>query len=140
MSRADAIRRLFGIDHPLIQAPMAGAQDHALAIAASQAGALGSLPCALLDAAGLARELAAIRAATDRPFNVNFFCHTPPTPDAGREAAWRALLAPYYRELGLDPTNVPAGPGRAPFTAEVADLVGDPVSYTHLTLPTICSV
>ena len=123
--RAAAIRRLFGVEVPLVQAPMAGAQDAALSIAASRAGALGSLPCALLDAAGVARELAAIRAATDRPFNVNFFGHTPPIPDAAREAAWRALLAPYYRELDLDPARVPAGAGRAPFTAEVADVVGD---------------
>jgi nitronate monooxygenase len=40
-------------------------------------------------------ELAAIRAQGVGPFNVNFFCHTPPTPDPGRDAAWRAALAPY---------------------------------------------
>jgi nitronate monooxygenase len=39
---------LFGIEHPIIQAPMAGAQGSALAIAVSEAGGLGSLPCALL--------------------------------------------------------------------------------------------
>jgi nitronate monooxygenase len=125
MPRSDSICRLFGIDHPLIQAPMAGVQNGTLAIAACNAGALGSLPCALLDAAGIARQVAAIRAGTDRPFNVNFFCHTVPAPDATREAAWLALLAPYYRELGVDVANVPAGPGRAPFTADAADVLED---------------
>ena len=50
-------------------------------------------------------ELAAIRAADREPFNVNFFCHTPPAPDAEREAAWRAALAPYYEEYGIDPAS-----------------------------------
>jgi nitronate monooxygenase len=50
------LTRLLGIDLPLVQAPMAGG--------------LGSLPCAMLDGDALRRELAAIRAQTDRPFNV----------------------------------------------------------------------
>jgi nitronate monooxygenase len=69
------------------------------------------------------QELAAIRAATGRPYNVNFFCHRPPVPDAGREAVWRSTLAPYYAELGIDPTDIPAGPGRAPFTDKAAELL-----------------
>ncbi len=68
---------LLGLELPIIQAPMAGAQGAALAIAVSDAGGLGSLPCALLDADGIRHELATIRAATPRPVNVNFFCHTP---------------------------------------------------------------
>ena len=52
---------------------------------------------------------------------MNFFCHTPPTPSAEREAAWRQLLAPYFTEYGIDADSIPAGPGRAPFTAEAAD-------------------
>jgi nitronate monooxygenase len=106
---------------PLIQAPMAGFQGAALAIAVCKAGGLGSLPCALLTVEAMRKELAAIRAATDRPYNVNFFTHTPPAADARREAAWRSALAPYYQEYGIDPNVIPAGPGRAPFTAEAAD-------------------
>lgn len=104
---------------------MAGAQGSPLAIAVCNAGGLGALPCAMLSTEGLRAELAAIRAATDRPFNVNFFCHTPPRPDAQREAAWRALLAPYYRECGIDPDGVAAGPGRAPFSAEAAEVLAE---------------
>jgi len=102
---------------------MAGVQDAKLAIAVCGAGALGSLPCALFSVDQAREQIAAIRAATDRPFNVNFFCHREPKADAAREAAWRSALAPYYREFGIDPGTIPAGPGRAPFTAESAALV-----------------
>jgi nitronate monooxygenase len=110
-----------GSELPLIQAPMAGFQGAALAIAVCKAGGLGSLPCAMLSVEAMRKELAAIRAATDRPYNVNFFTHTPPAADAKRETAWRAALTPYYREYGIDPNKIPAGPGRAPFTAEAAE-------------------
>jgi nitronate monooxygenase len=108
---------------PLIQAPMAGVQGSALAVAVSNAGGLGSLPGAMLAPDALRGELAAIKARTDRPFNVNFFCHVPPEPQAARERAWRQALAPYYAEFGLDPAAIPAGPGRLPFSHETADLL-----------------
>src|SRR5919201_494607 len=102
---------------------MAGVQGSALAIAVSNAGGLGGLPCALLGTDALRSELAAIKAATGKPVNVNFFCHEQPTPDAVREAAWRARLAPYYRELRIDPNAIPSGPGREPFSAAAAALL-----------------
>jgi len=119
------LRDLFGIEHAIIQAPMAGVQDSALAIAVCNAGGLGSLPCALLTPASMRDELQQIRAHTSKPYNVNFFCHQPPPVDAERDAAWRAALAPYYRELSLDMGAIPAGAGRAPFTDEVADLLSE---------------
>jgi nitronate monooxygenase len=119
------LQQLLGIELPIIQAPMAGVQDHALTVAVSNAGGLGSLPCAMLGVDAMRRELEAIKAQTGKPFNVNFFCHAPPVPDAGREAAWRAALAPYYREFGIDPDAIPAGPGRLPFSAEAADVLSD---------------
>lgn len=112
-----------GSELPLIQAPMAGAQGSALAIAVARAGGLGSLPCAMLSAKQISDEVAALRGAGLSSFNLNFFCHVPPTPDAAREAAWRAALAPYYAEFGIDPAGITPGPGRAPFTAESAALV-----------------
>jgi len=116
-----SLQRLLGTQLPIIQAPMAGVQGAALAIAVCKAGGLGSLPCAMLTVEAMRKELAAIRAATERPYNVNFFTHTPPAADARRETAWRAALTPYYREYGIDPGKIPAGPGRAPFTADAAD-------------------
>lgn len=114
---------LFGVEHPIIQAPMAGAQDAALAAEVSAAGGLGSLPCAMLSAGQVRAEIAAIRARTDKPFNLNFFCHVPPKPDAVREAAWRKNLAPYYRDMGLDlALPVPAA-NRAPFDDVLCETV-----------------
>lgn len=118
-----SLQTLFGIDHPLIQAPMAGVQLHGLAAAVSNAGALGSLPAALLAPAALKEELGKLRAATDKPYNVNFFAHTNPEPDAAREDAWRQALSPYYAEFGIDAASIPAGPGRQPFSPAVADLL-----------------
>lgn len=116
---------LFGIDLPIIQAPMGGAQASAMAIAVAEAGGLGSLPCAMLTPDGIRTELQTIRAATRRPVNVNFFAHRTPVPDPAREARWREALAPYFREFGIDPATIPAGPGRAPFSAEAADVLED---------------
>jgi len=129
---------LLGIELPIIQAPMAGVQGSALAIAVSNAGGLGSLPCALLGPDDIRREVAAIRAQTSRPFNVNFFCHQQPTADAARERAWVAALAPYYRELGLEPSSGEGGPPRLSFDAAAADLVEAlrlPIVSFHFGLP-----
>ncbi|GIZ12811.1 nitronate monooxygenase family protein [Pseudomonas sp. NCCP-436] len=118
-----SLTALFGCELPLIQAPMAGSQDHRLAASVCVAGALGSIPAAMLSAEALRKELQAMRSLTARPFNLNFFCHSLPQADASRESAWRQLLTPYYAELGLDPTSPPSGPGRLPFNAETAELV-----------------
>src|SRR3954452_13475834 len=131
---------LLNIELPVIQAPMAGVQGSALAVAVSNAGGLGSLPCAMLGVDALRRELAARGSQTDKPFNVNFFCHAPPPADAAREAAWRAALRPYYEELGIDPAAVGAGPSRAPFDATAAAVLADfepPVVSFHFGLPSV---
>ncbi|MEO7853991.1 MAG: nitronate monooxygenase [Rubrivivax sp.] len=119
------LQQLFGIEWPIIQAPMAGAQGSALAVAVSNAGGLGSLPCAMLNMQALRSELAAIKAGTGRPFNLNFFCHQAPPADAAAEAAWRAALAPYYAEHGIDGDALPPGAVRAPFDAGAADLLDE---------------
>src|SRR5205814_937500 len=71
--------------------------------------------------------------------NVNFFCHAPPVTNPEREARWRAALAPYYAEYGIDPNAIPAGPSRAPFSAEAADILDEfrpAVISFHFGLPT----
>jgi nitronate monooxygenase len=119
------LQSLLGIELPIIQAPMAGFQGSALAAAVSNAGGLGSLPAALLGPDALRQELAAVRAETARPFNVNFFCHAVSSPSAEREAAWRARLAPYYQEFGLDVNTIAPGGGRTPFSADFADILNE---------------
>jgi nitronate monooxygenase len=133
------LQHLLGIDLPIIQAPMAGAQGHALAAAVSNAGGLGSLPCALLDPKSLRQELQALTGQTSRPYNVNFFCHSPPALDAARETAWRTALSPYFRELGADAASVPTGPLIAPVGADAIDLLAEyrpAVVSFHFGLPT----
>ncbi|MGB1006984.1 MAG: nitronate monooxygenase, partial [Thalassobaculaceae bacterium] len=76
---------LLQIDHPIVQAPMAGAGGSALAAAVSAAGGLGSLPCAMLTGDKTRAEIRVIRQRTDRPFNVNFFCHRPAAADTAAE-------------------------------------------------------
>src|SRR4026208_420455 len=98
------LQRLLGISLPIVQAPMAGAQGSALAIAVSNAGGLGSLPCAILTPDAIRDELRALRAGTTAPYNVNFFVHRDPVIDEEAEARWRALLAPYYADAGIDPS------------------------------------
>jgi nitronate monooxygenase len=114
---------LLGIDLPIIQAPMAGANGSAMVIAASNAGGLGSMPAAMLSIEQLREELKMIRQHCQRPFNINYFCHQPPAPDEQRARDWKQLLEPYYRELGVDfeaPTPVS---NRAPFDAAACEVV-----------------
>jgi nitronate monooxygenase len=114
---------LVGIDLPIIQAPMAGPVTSELVIEVAEAGGLGSLPCAMLNADQVRTELGVIRQRTSKPINVNFFCHTPPQPDPAREAGWRQRLEPYYIELGLDPKAPIPSSSRTPFDGELCNLV-----------------
>jgi nitronate monooxygenase len=132
------IQQLLGISHPIIQAPMAGVQGSAMTVAVSEAGGLGSLPTALLGLDQLRAELAAVASQTAKPWNVNFFCHTPPRYSAEREIAWRTALAPYYAELGIEPGPLAEGPGRMPFSHEAVDVLNEfkpPVVSFHFGLP-----
>jgi nitronate monooxygenase len=127
-----------GTELPIIQAPMAGVQGSELAIAVSNAGGLGSLPGAMLTPDALRDELTAVASRTSQPYNVNFFCHTPPPPNPEREKRWRDMLAPYYRELGIDPQDLRPGPTRAPFDHDAADVLAQyrpPVVSFHFGLP-----
>src|SRR6476660_6593746 len=120
-----ALQNLLGIEFPIIQAPMAGVQGSALTVAVSNAGGLGSLPCAMLSLDALRDELRMIKAHTGKPFNVNFFCHTSPTPSVERDAIWRSTLSPFFQAYGIDPDTIPVGPGRAAFSAEAAELLSE---------------
>src|SRR5258707_12118065 len=96
------ILKLFGIELPIIQAPMATCVFSEMVVAVSEAGGLGSLPCALLSLEQIRSELGAIRRQTSLPINVNFSCHTPPRADANREKVWSQRLQRSYVEFGLD--------------------------------------
>lgn len=122
---------------PIIQAPMAGVQNSALAVAVSAAGGLGSLPAAMLSPVVLAAELAVLNATGD-PYNVNFFCHRAPAPDLQREQRWRQQLTPYFTELGIDPQAIAPAPARKAFDYQTAELLAKfrpPVVSFHFGLP-----
>jgi len=132
------LQELLGLELPIIQAPMAGAQGSSLAIAVSNAGGLGSLPCAMLGLDAMRSELKLLRAGTAKPFNVNFFCHSQPAPNPEREEAWKKTLLPYFKEFGIDPAAIPSGPGRLPFSSTIADALAEfrpPVVSFHFGLP-----
>lgn len=129
---------LLGIDHPIIQAPMAGSTSAALVVAVSEAGGLGSLPCGALTAEQVRSDVALIRSQTRRPFNLNFFCHMPADPDPPTLERWRTRLAPYYAELGVDAAAATPGMARVPFDAAMCSLVLElepPVVSFHFGLP-----
>ncbi len=129
---------LLGIDLPIIQAPMAGATTQAMVIAAGQAGALGSLPAAMLSVEQLRQELTSLGQQHAKPLNLNFFCHQNAPADPQRAAQWKQLLAPYYRELGLDPDAPTPVSNRAPFdnaACEVVEEFRPAVVSFHFGLP-----
>jgi nitronate monooxygenase len=123
MWRDRRILDLFGIEHPILLAPMAGPVLSEMTIAVANAGGLGSLPSAMLSPEQTRAELEKVRAATKAPVNLNFFCHTPPVADERREGAWRKRLAPYYAELGVDPAAPIPTSSRTPFDEGLCQLV-----------------
>lgn len=129
---------LLGTELPIIQAPMAGVQGSALAIAVSEAGGLGSLPCGMLSIEQIVSEIEVIKAATRHPVNLNFFSHKPHTYDEQRQQSWRNKLAPYFKELGLQMAPPKPGASRVPFSHDVADAIepfAPPFISFHFGLP-----
>ena len=117
------VLNLFGIEQPILLAPMAGPGTPQMTIAVSEAGGLGSLPCAQLSPDEVRAALHLVRRGTSRPINLNFFCHKTPDPDPVRARAWQARLAQYYVELGLDPEMPIPAPSRKPFDSDLCALV-----------------
>lgn len=116
---------VLGIELPIIQAPMAGETTPELVAAVSEAGGLGSLGCATLSCEEVRNEVKRISELTSKPFNLNFFCHHAPAEDSSRREAWIERLIPFYRELGLEPTDIHLGPRRQPFSIEMAECLED---------------
>lgn len=129
---------LFGIQVPVIQAPMAGCSTPALAAAVANAGGLGSLALAMQPPDRVRADLHAFRRMSSRPVNVNFFCHPAARSDAARDGAWRQQLEPYRLELGLAGQEPAQGAAGAAFSSAHCDvleeLTPEVVSF-HFGLP-----
>jgi nitronate monooxygenase len=95
--------KLFGIDAPILQAPMAGVSTPEMAAAVSNAGALGALGVGATNADGARQMLAAFRERSTGSLNVNVFCHVRARADAAKEAGWIEQLRPRFDELGAAP-------------------------------------
>jgi nitronate monooxygenase len=131
------LTRALNIDFPIIQAPMAGATTPAMAAAAANAGALGSLGCAMMGAEAMAEELRAAQAGTNRSLNVNFFVHDRPVPDEDLNAEVAARLAPWYDRLGAGAVKAPADttPMFDKALCEAVIACGPTVASFHFGLP-----
>ena len=129
---------LVGIEHPIIQAPMAGSCTPALAAAVGSAGGLGSLGVGPRPADFARERVEALRSASNRPFNLNFFAHRPPEADAEELAAAHASLSDDYAALGLGVPPEVALTGGPGFGAEQLELLLElrpAVASFHLGLP-----
>jgi nitronate monooxygenase len=115
---------LLGIEHPIIQAPMAGASTPEMAAASANSGCLGSLGCAMMSAEVFVETFARTRSMTNGALNMNFFCHQEPKTDQQKVSRITEHLKPYYTELGKK--EMPsAEPTHFPFGGAVADAVID---------------
>lgn len=131
------IAKMFNVDFPLIQSPMAGVQDWRLAVSVSEAGGLGSIPCGMLSPEQVEQALIHYKQHASKPYNLNFFCHDMPRRDYGKEQAWLDRLSLFYRELGLE-CAAPDGALRMPFNEAMATAIEPfrpPVISFHFGLP-----
>lgn len=122
------ILELLNIEHPIIQAPMAGTSNPDLIGAVSGAGGLGSYGAAATPPDRLREVIRAIRQRTDRPFNINLFSsHTENFDrDARPGPGLTSLLERYHKELGLGSIPEP-GPLFGPFEEQLEVLVEEDV-------------
>lgn len=134
---SNKLTELLGIEVPIIQAPMAGSTTPDLATAVTNAGGLGSLGCAFLSPAQFTDQCAAVRAATNGAFNVNFFTHQEPNLDSDRGEQMRQALKPYYDEFGLGevPAAAPSNPSFGAAQLDAVLAASPPVVSFHFGLP-----
>ena len=131
------IHQLLGTKLNIIQAPMAGVQNWELAVAVSNAGCLGSIPCGMLTPEQVVAEIELFSAHSDKPYNLNFFCHEMEPIDQKSLAHWQLLLKNYYNDLGAEKPKSFRGL-RYPFDAEMADRIEPfkpPIISFHFGLP-----
>ena len=129
----EAVKQL-GIRLPIVGAPMGGGPSSpALVAAVSEAGGLGSLAGGYLSPDKLRADIAAVRAATEKPFAVNLFVPTPAEPTTEEIEVVLRVLEAYRVELGLPPRPTGGGPWSEDFDAQVAVLVEERVPVTSFT-------
>jgi len=129
---------LLKIEHPIIQAPMAGSATPELAAAVSNAGGLGSLGCGAMMPVDVREVVRRLRAGTNLPFNLNFFVYPEPNTSEAVLARTIIRLRPYYEEfsLGAPPASLPEiGPGFDSTKLELVLAIQPPVVSFHFGIP-----
>ncbi|QMW13861.1 nitronate monooxygenase [Pseudoalteromonas sp. MT33b] len=129
---------LFNTELAIIQAPMAGGQNAQLAVAVCEAGGLGSLPCAMLSKEQLINELDYLTHHTNKPYNLNFFCHQVSPYSEAEQQQWHELLSPYFAEFEIDASQFSRKASRQPVDQQVIDTIATykpPVVSFHFGLP-----
>jgi nitronate monooxygenase len=132
------IDQICGVKYPLIQSPMAGSQNSALTIAVSEAGAIGSLPCGLLDCDQLEIELSQIKKHTNKPFNINFLCFSEKEIRKSERDKWHAQFDRYINSISEDGIKTSSSKTRTPFNVNHLDIIkkfNPPLISFHFGLP-----
>jgi nitronate monooxygenase len=133
---------LLGLEHPIIQAPMAGSTTPAMAAAVANAGGLGSIGAATATLDEWRKTVTEAKRLTNRALNVNFFVHEPPTPpEPAQEMRMAVRLEPYYADLGLEvpAPSVPFHPFSTAALNALVDLRPRVASF-HFGLPAASAV
>ena len=137
MNRTDELLKLFDIELPIVQAPMAGASTPELVAAVSNAGGLGAHGVAMLSLEQMAADADRIRAMTNRSYMLSFFCHADPGDTSAHERVWMEKLSGYYKEFGVTQAP-PTGTARNPFDERYCDEVlkiAPKIAHFHFGMP-----
>jgi nitronate monooxygenase len=120
-----------GIEHPVIQAPMAGGPSTPELVAAvSNAGGLGSLGAAYLKPDEITEAIRRIKSLTSKPFSVNLFAGGYQTTTRPDPKPMLAVLAEIHETLGLPAPVLPELPPD-PFPAQFEAVLGaDPPIFS----------
>lgn len=103
LTRSEEFCRRFGLQIPILLAPMAGASAPSLSVAVIESGGMGSCGALLMKPDEIAAWVRDVRSATAGPFQLNLWIpDAPPSRDREHEAALRAFLAKWGPEVGTD--------------------------------------
>jgi nitronate monooxygenase len=100
LARAEAFARAYGLELPILLAPMAGACPPSLSIAVASAGGLGACGALLMQPAAIKAWARDVRAGTNGGFQINLWIPDPaPNRDAAAEDAVCAFLKSWGPEV-----------------------------------------
>ncbi|MGN7386323.1 NAD(P)H-dependent flavin oxidoreductase [Sporosarcina sp. SAFN-015] len=120
-----------GIEHPIIQAPMAGITTPEFVAACAEAGVLGSIGAGYLSAEATRDSIREVKRLTNKPFAVNLF--VPEQTEMDQEQLRQAYLAlhPIGKKIGLPFWKAPLS--ESSFDAQIAVIIDEGVNICSFT-------